>query len=82
VVYIPNTFTPNADSKNDIFEPTIYGVKSYTLKIYSRWGEKLHEGNSGWTGLDVPSGNYIYEIEFISNKNDRIFKNGVIQVLK
>ncbi len=82
VVYIPNTFTPNADGKNDIFEPTMYGVKSYTLKIYSRWGEKLYEGNSGWPGLNVPSGSYIYEIEFISNQNDRIFKNGIIQVLK
>lgn len=48
--YIPNAFTPNGNGLNDIFQP--YSTDwTYTLYIFSRWGEQLFTGrNQGWDG--------------------------------
>ena len=52
--YIPNTFTPNGDDRNDIFVPVMRGIKFYTLMIFDRLGEKIFETsdpNKGWDGV-------------------------------
>ena len=42
-LYIPNAFTPNGDGKNDIYYAYGNEVKTFTMLIYSKWGEKLFE---------------------------------------
>lgn len=53
-IYIPNCFTPNDDTKNDLFMPRIYGtIKQYEFTILNRYGEKIFhtkEINKGWDG--------------------------------
>jgi gliding motility-associated-like protein len=51
-VFVPNAFTPNSDLINPIFKPVFnLPVKSYKLRVYNRWGEKLYDDmNSGWDG--------------------------------
>lgn len=52
-IYVPNTFTPNGDGKNDVFLPKGTGIVKYELYVFSRWGEKLfHSTNieQGWNG--------------------------------
>jgi hypothetical protein len=39
VIFIPNAFTPDANGRNDVFLPNSGGMKTYTMRIYSRWGE-------------------------------------------
>lgn len=55
IVHFPNSFTPNADGKNDIFKAGVYGVlKQYNLIVYNRYGQKVFETadpGSGWDGL-------------------------------
>ena len=50
---MPNAFTPNGDGLNDQFGP-IFRVgekKSYTLQVFSRWGELIFMGkNQPWSG--------------------------------
>ncbi|MCC7297438.1 MAG: gliding motility-associated C-terminal domain-containing protein [Bacteroidia bacterium] len=64
---IPNAFTPNNDNINDVFGPhSLYQISK--LKILSRWGEIIYQGNlEGWNGFYqsalVGPGIYIYEIE-------------------
>ena len=41
IIYIPNSFTPNNDDINDVFEPKGMGVKKYKLAIFNRWGELI-----------------------------------------
>jgi gliding motility-associated-like protein len=51
--YIPNAFTPNTDSKNEIFLPKVRGVHKYSLSIFNRWGEQVfytQEASEGWDG--------------------------------
>ncbi len=50
-MYVPNAFTPNNDSRNDIFMPVARGVKFYEMTIFDRWGELLFtttELSRGW----------------------------------
>jgi gliding motility-associated-like protein len=73
-IFVPNSFTPDADGTNDVFAPIIAGLTSdykYTFRVFDRWGEVIFETNDPndvWTG-DVHGGNYyaqpdayVYEI--------------------
>ncbi|HZG01484.1 MAG TPA: gliding motility-associated C-terminal domain-containing protein, partial [Chitinophagales bacterium] len=68
-VFIPNTFTPNNDGANDVFR--VYGkdVRSYTMRVYDRWGTKVFESLRGlpeWDGvfqnLPLNTGVYVYVV--------------------
>ena len=73
-IFVPNSFTPDADGTNDVFAPVIAGLTSdylYTFRVYDRWGEVVFETNDlndVWTG-NVHGRNhyaqpdaYVYEI--------------------
>ncbi len=53
-LYIPNSFTPNGDNKNDIFRVG-YGdnVLEFEMRIFNRYGQlifKTKDKNKGWDG--------------------------------
>jgi gliding motility-associated-like protein len=51
--YIPNAFTPNTDSRNEVFLPKVRGVLKYSLAIFNRWGEQVfdtQDSAEGWDG--------------------------------
>ncbi|MEP7255056.1 MAG: PKD domain-containing protein, partial [Ferruginibacter sp.] len=54
-IYVPNTFTPNNDSRNDILRPFMIGIKELSyFRIYNRWGQlvfETHELEKGWDGI-------------------------------
>lgn len=58
---LPNIFTPNGDSKNDLFVPFKYRyVESIDLKIFNRWGTLVFETTDpdiNWDGKNKDSGN-------------------------
>jgi gliding motility-associated-like protein len=73
-LFVPNSFSPDGDGLNDYFK--VYGqdIRSFNMKIYSRWGQLLYESNdldSGWDGKTrlsdsvLPSGSYFYMIEVV-----------------
>jgi|GEM_PF-2264637 len=55
-LYFPSGFTPNSDSKNDVFRAAVLpGVRvaQYELMIYNRWGElvfRTTDLRQGWNG--------------------------------
>ena len=68
--YIPNTFTPTADTKNDVFSISGEGIVEFELSIYNRWGKDVFKSvNEGWNGLDQnnnqPSIQGVYIYQFI-----------------
>ncbi|MCJ0743511.1 Ig-like domain-containing protein [Pedobacter montanisoli] len=81
-LYIPNTFTPNNDGKNDIFYAYGNSISKFTMKVYNQWGQLLFESQSiltGWDGTHKgkaqPNGAYVYYIEVT-------FENGSSKKLK
>ncbi len=54
-VYVPNTFTPNGDGRNEVFIPILNGFEgwNYHLLVFDRWGEVIYETHNrpdGWDG--------------------------------
>ena len=52
-VYVPNAFTPNGNSRNDLFQP-VYDCdfSDYKLKIFNRWGQLVFETDDSTIGWD------------------------------
>jgi gliding motility-associated-like protein len=51
--YIPNTFTPNGDLKNETFSGKGIGIIQYEMSIFDRWGKKIFTTQNleiGWDG--------------------------------
>lgn len=75
--YIPNSFTPNGDGKNDLFGPAVYAeTSSYEFLVFNRWGEQIFHSidkNVKWDGTYkndlVQSDVYVYKIVIV-------FENG------
>jgi gliding motility-associated-like protein len=82
-IFIPSSFTPNTDNKNEVFEPIINAAQSYIMKIYDRWGGIIYQAeNQGWDGKNVPSGQYFYSIDIIDFKNKIEREVGQITLIK
>ena len=53
IIYIPDAFTPNGDNLNDVFGPSVYGIKEFEMRIYDRWGGLIFltdDENNLWNG--------------------------------
>ena len=88
-LYIPNTFTPNHDGKNDTFMAYGNSVAKFKLRVYNQWGEFIFESQNlmqGWDGTyrgrAQPSGVYVYYVEVTFNGGvSKIFK-GTVTLLR
>ncbi len=73
-LFVPNSFTPNGDEKNEIFKPVICPeLDYYTLTIYNRWGQEIFRTSDpakGWDGKhggkESPLGVYTYMVVYDS----------------
>jgi gliding motility-associated-like protein len=71
-IYVPNTFIPDEDGKNDLFLPICpFEIYDWDFQIYNRWGQmvfitdQLSEGWKGtFEGMDSPDGVYTYKIRY------------------
>jgi gliding motility-associated-like protein len=89
-IYIPNTFTPNGDGKNDEFKVFAYSVQpDIKMEIFDRWGEKLFSSediNKGWDGKykgnDCKADTYIYKVSYKGVDNKTTTKTGHVSILR
>lgn len=88
-VFIPNTFTPNGDGKNDIFY--VYGntVAKLKLRVYNQWGQFIYESltiQNGWDGTYKgelqPNGVYVYYADIEFNDGTKVTRKGTITLLR
>ncbi len=91
--YVPNTFTPDGDEFNQIFQPVFtsgFDPYDFNLKLFNRWGEIIYESNNaefGWDGTYhgkiAQEGVYVWKIEFKTRKNDeRIQLHGNVLLIR
>lgn len=86
---IPNVFTPNGDSINDIFRITGFNIVDLNCSIFDRWGLLMYSWDgikNGWNGKVkdkyVPDGTYFYMINAKDIDNKEIKKQGYLQLFK
>ncbi|NDB34397.1 MAG: hypothetical protein EB023_03425 [Flavobacteriia bacterium] len=95
IIYVPNTFTPDGDERNNEFTPSILGNVdgyNYTFNIYNRWGELIFTSRNiyvGWDGINAytfrPSqdGVYTWEILLKRKTNDELMKyHGMVNLIR
>jgi len=80
IYYVPNSFTPNSDQFNNVFQPIFtQGIDTYDfyLFIYNRWGEIIFESkdpSKGWNGtyngVVQQDGSYTWVISFKMGQTD------------
>ncbi len=94
-IFVPNTFSPNADGANDVFMPRgkgLYAIKS--MRIFDRWGELVFEktnflpndANQGWDGTyrgkKLTPDVYVYIMEIICDNTHQFNMKGNVTLLK
>ena len=90
-LYIPNSFTPNNDNVNDVFQPIATDVAYYRLEIYDRQGNLFfmtEDTDTPWDGTingkPAPSGVYVWTIQYIrySNLNQTLLRRGTVTLVR
>lgn len=82
IYFMPNAFTPDGDSYNEIFAPVFrsgYDPYDFHFVIYNRWGEVIFESFNagfGWNGTYgnqglVEDGVYVWRLEFRESMTDK-----------
>ena len=88
-IFIPNTFTPNGDGKNDVLRIYGYVIKEVHFMVFNQWGEKVFESRNqsiAWDGtykgkpLPVGVYSYVCKLNLIDGKNSEM--RGAISLIR
>tara|TARA_B100000683_G_scaffold194243_1_gene187292 strand:+ start:296 stop:2335 length:2040 start_codon:yes stop_codon:yes gene_type:complete len=87
-LYVPNSFTPNGDDHNELFEIYALNVQSFSMIITNRWGELIYQTediqkfwDGKFEGRLVPQGDYLYFIELLGEDREKFITQGKINVI-
>ncbi len=95
-IMLPTAFSPNNDGINDLFRPSLLGLKEVSMYIYDDWGNLVYEVSSdtallpsdwGWNGIEKVNsepvnGTYRYYIVAKTINNKIIEKEGHFILIK
>lgn len=90
-IFVPMSFTPNADGVNDQLIVQGHNILSYQITIRNRWGEIIFQSkdiNRHWDGTKhnkgyiLPDGVYTYEVHYTILPEEKLHKTGTITLLK
>jgi gliding motility-associated-like protein len=90
-LYLPTSFSPNGDGKNDVFKIQGSGLISdkFELNVFARNGQIIYKTNDiekGWDGTvngkQVPADAYVLDINFMDYKFVEHRKKSVITIIR
>ncbi|QNA43004.1 PKD domain-containing protein [Lacibacter sediminis] len=95
-IFIPNSFTPNGDGKNDYFSVLGNGASLIKLfVIYDRWGNKVFERKNvsvddpaakwdgNYKGYPAPIGSFTYSIQLTCDATGESFvRSGTVIIIR
>lgn len=84
MLFLPTAFSPNGDGINDEYIPKFWGVLSFQLEVYNRWGELVFSGatNEGWKGENINNGEFIVNVSYVLNSGVKKYKKTSVSLLK
>jgi gliding motility-associated-like protein len=90
-IYTPNSFSPNQDGTNDVWQVSTFKIDTYEIYIYDRWGNPVFHSmdpNEAWLG-EFQSGEYYnqtgvynYLIKYTADTIDAQYLRGHITLLR
>ena len=89
-IYVPNAFTPNRDSRNDILKAIPVGIRTFNyFRIYDRWGTLIFSTTNpaiGWDGrikgTEQSTATYVWMAEGIDYLGKIVRRKGSVIILK
>jgi len=88
-VFVPNSFTPNNNNRNDGWKPVATYVEWMKTSVYNKWGNLIfntEEFDVYWDGtfkgVDVQSDVYIYYVEYRTTKGKWGYEKGTITLYR
>jgi gliding motility-associated-like protein len=87
---VPNVFSPNGDSQNDVFKLINTGIATLRMDIYNRWGQRvsgLNRPDAAWTGRDdsgerLSEGTYFYSLQATGADGKLYDLHGAVTLLR
>lgn len=88
--YVPNAFTPNGDSKNDVFRFVAAGMTViHYFKVFNRYGQLVYSStdpSSGWNGnlkgKPQTTGAYMWMIGGQDYRGNHITRKGTVTLIR
>ena len=87
--FVPTTFTPNDDGKNDVFRVRSEQFTLDVMKIYDQWGTLLYTTDASFpqwdgtvNGKTVMNGTYVYRIVILDENFNKQEMTGSVTVIK
>jgi gliding motility-associated-like protein len=89
-IYVPNAFTPNRNSKNDILKAIPVGIRNFNyFRIYDRWGTLIFSTTNpdiGWDGrikgTEQSTAAYVWMAEGIDYTGKVVKRKGSVIIIK
>ncbi|MBO0937604.1 gliding motility-associated C-terminal domain-containing protein [Fibrella sp. HMF5335] len=90
-LFMPDAFSPNGDSNNDAFMAKGAFWDTFSMTIYSRWGDVVFNTtdpkSTGWSGLlsngsPAPMGYYPYRVEIKDLKGQTYVRTGRVLLIR
>jgi len=89
-LFIPTAFTPNGDGLNDIFKPSLAGIKQLEyFRVFDRRGQLLYQTSQpgqGWNGtfhgMPQASGTYIFAASAVDYLGKTIEQKGTVVLIR
>ena len=89
VVYVPNTFTPDNDGVNDVFQVSGGNIMEMECLIFNRWGEIIHTmespneyWNGNYNGAPCQDGTYSWKLRYTDFTNKEYELTGHINLIR
>lgn len=89
--YIPNSFTPNDDGRNDVFFIRGNNIEDFKLQIFNRLNQSIYISDdyyAGWNGTiqnsgkDCPEGAYVYVVTGINEQSEPVVETGIVNLIR
>ncbi len=83
-LFVPTSFSPNDDGINDVYDITGFGLKSYSLTVYNRWGQLVFNGadKQAWDGSKAAEGVYLIMVHYTTNAGIKLNQRVTVNLLK
>ncbi len=88
LVFVPNAFTPNDDYSNDVWGVSHAFVKTFEMRVFNRWGEKVwdsHDKAVQWDGqtrgLSAMNDVFVWVVTYKGWDNKFYTQKGTVTVM-